>query len=105
MGFAPDRVEWALHATNNSGLQSALDHLEANQEKPVPDFKTQSSSASVTAGASGDYDEEEQAALMDILKSIIADAQTLAEPEYASSPIAPAASALYTLPTLAAPIW
>lgn len=69
MGFAPERVEWALHATNNSGLQSALDHLEANQEKPIPDYKTQSSTVAAGADAgAGGYDEEEQAALMDILK-------------------------------------
>ncbi|RMY50604.1 hypothetical protein D0863_14832 [Hortaea werneckii] len=40
-----------------------------------------------------------------LLQQIIADAQSLAGPEYASSPIAPAASALYTLPTLALAIY
>ncbi|CAO1630043.1 unnamed protein product [Parajaminaea phylloscopi] len=71
MGFAPDRVDWALHVTQNSGLQSALDHLEANQEKPVPDYKTQSSTgpAASAGDGQGDYDEEDQAALMEMLKS------------------------------------
>ncbi|KAI7270754.1 hypothetical protein KC345_g7361 [Hortaea werneckii] len=40
-----------------------------------------------------------------LLQQIIADAQCLGGPEYASSPIAPAASALYTLPTLALAIY
>ena len=37
MGFAPERVDWALHATNAGGLQAALDHLEAHQDEPVPE--------------------------------------------------------------------
>jgi len=43
--------------------------------------------------------------LLVILKSIVDDAQTLAGPSYSESPIAPAASALYTLPTLALAIY
>ncbi|KAI7645250.1 hypothetical protein KC319_g12074 [Hortaea werneckii] len=43
--------------------------------------------------------------VIELLKQIVADAQSLAGPEYASSPIAPAASALYTLPTLALAIY
>ena len=43
--------------------------------------------------------------LLEILQNIIADAQTLAGPDYSSSPIAPAATALYTLPTLALAIY
>ncbi|KAH9818592.1 Component of the NOP7 complex, partial [Teratosphaeria destructans] len=44
-------------------------------------------------------------ALLTILQTTIADAQTLSGPAYASSPIAPAATALYTLPTLALAIY
>jgi protein transport protein DSL1/ZW10 len=40
-----------------------------------------------------------------IIQQIIADAQTLAGPSYANSPIAPAATALYTIPTLALAIY
>jgi centromere/kinetochore protein ZW10 len=43
--------------------------------------------------------------LLTLLQQIITDAQTLAEPIYASSPIAPAATGLYTLPTLALAIY
>lgn len=64
MGFAANRVDWALHSTSNSGLQSALDHLEAHQDETVPDYKNQPAK---TAG--GDYDDDEQAALADMLKS------------------------------------
>lgn len=75
MGFEPARVDWALRATNNAGLQSALDHLEANEGKPVPDVAAQTaaagSSSSGTGGVAGagDYDEEEQAALLEMLKT------------------------------------
>ncbi|PWN50865.1 hypothetical protein IE53DRAFT_75410 [Violaceomyces palustris] len=64
MGFAPERVDWALYSTGNKGLQSALDHLEANQDKPMPqDYKAQPSSST-----SNDYDAEDEAALADMLK-------------------------------------
>lgn len=70
MGFDPQRVDWALHASGNSGLQSALDHLEANQDNPVPDFKSQpAASSTARTGGSDDVDEEEQAALMEMLKT------------------------------------
>lgn len=65
MGFAAGRVDWALHATRSSGLQPAMDHLLAHSEEAVPDYKN-APLASATAGA-GDYDEEDQAALMDML--------------------------------------
>ena len=43
--------------------------------------------------------------ILEILQQTISDAQTLAGPDYSSSPIAPAATALYTLPTLALAIY
>lgn len=56
MGFAPERVDWALYATKNAGLQPALDHLEANQDGPVPtDYKSTGAAAgSSSAGAGHD---------------------------------------------------
>ncbi|WWC62199.1 uncharacterized protein I303_104794 [Kwoniella dejecticola CBS 10117] len=36
MGFDPARIDRALKATKNSGLQPAMDHLLANSEKPIP---------------------------------------------------------------------
>lgn len=43
--------------------------------------------------------------ILTLLQQIITDAQNLAAPEYASSPIAPAAVGLYSLPTLALAIY
>lgn len=48
MGFDSARVDWALKATNNRGLQPAIDHLFQNEGNPVPD----PSSASSTTGSS-----------------------------------------------------
>ena len=44
-------------------------------------------------------------AILRILQKSISDAQTLSGPTFSSSPLAPAASALYTLPTLALAIY
>ncbi|CEH16877.1 dna-binding protein [Ceraceosorus bombacis] len=65
MGFTADRVDWALHATRSSGLQPAMDHLLAHSEEPVPDYKN--APAPATAAGAADYDDEDQAALMDML--------------------------------------
>lgn len=35
MGFAPERVDWALSSTNGT-LEAALDHIEMHQDEPVP---------------------------------------------------------------------
>lgn len=51
MGFDPVRVDWALRATNNRGLQPAMDHLLENEGKPVPDL---------SAAPPMDVDEEEE---------------------------------------------
>lgn len=92
MGFAPERVDWALYATKNAGLQPALDHLEANQDGPVPsDYKSSAATSGsssdgagheVSSGESGEfkrdaqlialhpaqkYDEEDEAALADLV--------------------------------------
>ncbi|SPO24073.1 related to chicken h-caldesmon, Uso1p and YKL201c [Ustilago trichophora] len=69
MGFAPDRVDWALYATKNAGLQPALDHLEANQDNSVPtDYKSAAAPSASSSGAAGhDYDEEDEAALADLV--------------------------------------
>ncbi|KZO92852.1 hypothetical protein CALVIDRAFT_540517 [Calocera viscosa TUFC12733] len=60
-GFAPERVEWALKATNSAGLQPALDHLEQHQDDPVPDLSTVSASKGASAPAADDEDEDEEA--------------------------------------------
>lgn len=43
--------------------------------------------------------------IMSSIQAIIADAQTLAGPDFASTPVAPAAAGLYSLPTLALAIY
>lgn len=44
-------------------------------------------------------------AILSTIQQVISDAQALSGPEYSSSPIAPAATGLYTLPTLALAIY
>ncbi|KAG0697930.1 ubiquitin-related domain-containing protein [Suillus ampliporus] len=66
MGFDPARVDWALRATNNRGLQPAMDHILENEGKPIPD-----PSAAAPTSASGsaaqpmdvDGDDEDEDAL------------------------------------------
>ncbi|EST09264.1 hypothetical protein PSEUBRA_001222 [Kalmanozyma brasiliensis GHG001] len=68
MGFAQERVDWALYTTKNAGLQPALDHLEANQDNAVPtDYKSAAPAAGSSSGAGHDYDEEDEAALADLV--------------------------------------
>ena len=35
MGFASERIEWALRSTNAT-LEAALGHIEMHQDEPVP---------------------------------------------------------------------
>ncbi|QRV88893.1 UBX (ubiquitin regulatory X) domain protein [Ceratobasidium sp. AG-Ba] len=60
MGFAADRVDWALKATNNAGLQPAMDHILENDGKPVPDLGSVAAAqpASVTRGEDEEEDME-----------------------------------------------
>ncbi|KAF8720831.1 hypothetical protein AX14_010685 [Amanita brunnescens Koide BX004] len=37
MGFDPARVDWALSATSNRGLQPAMDHIFEHEADPLPD--------------------------------------------------------------------
>ena len=54
-------VAGALKATNNRGLQPAMDHLVENEGNPVPDLTTVSSTASSTRppGGGDPMDEDE----------------------------------------------
>lgn len=54
MGFAPDRVSWALRVTGNAGLQAAMDHLVEHSEDPIPTEAEQ--------GAAGQVEENEPTA-------------------------------------------
>ncbi|KAJ9097490.1 hypothetical protein QFC19_006762 [Naganishia cerealis] len=60
MGFAEDRIEWALKATNNAGLQPALDHIITNMDNPVPSADAQMPTGT-NNGAAGDDDEDDDA--------------------------------------------
>ncbi|KAJ7582285.1 hypothetical protein C8J56DRAFT_957469 [Mycena floridula] len=60
MGFDVARVEWALAATSNSGLQPAMDHLFANEGNPVPDISSVKPEAS-SAPMDVDDDEDTEA--------------------------------------------
>ncbi|KIJ34832.1 hypothetical protein M422DRAFT_34931 [Sphaerobolus stellatus SS14] len=69
-GFEPARVDWALKATNNRGLQPAMDFLVENENNAVPnlDDVSATSSAGAAGGASGagdnmDEDDEDVEAL------------------------------------------
>ncbi|WVO15251.1 hypothetical protein L204_102907 [Cryptococcus depauperatus] len=57
MGFEAQRIEWALKAIKNSGLQAAMEHILENAEKPVPNF--------ISEGVDG---EDEEASKVDIEK-------------------------------------
>ncbi|KAL5513456.1 hypothetical protein ACEPAH_3855 [Sanghuangporus vaninii] len=68
MGFEAARVDWALRATSNAGLQPALDFLFAHTDDPIPDASAQTSSSSVASGRmeevpTGDEDDEDAEAL------------------------------------------
>ncbi|KAH7921179.1 hypothetical protein BV22DRAFT_1107326 [Leucogyrophana mollusca] len=69
MGFDPARVEWALKATGNRGLQPAMDHILEHEGQPVPD----PSASSAPSGSSDqpmdvDEDEEDAEALRSLTK-------------------------------------
>ncbi|KAG7445167.1 uncharacterized protein BT62DRAFT_933591 [Guyanagaster necrorhizus] len=58
MGFEAARVEWALKATGNRGLQPAIDHILEHGEQPIPDMGSVSESA---GSAPMDVDEDDDA--------------------------------------------
>nr|XP_031859487.1 uncharacterized protein CI109_005135 [Kwoniella shandongensis]KAA5526559.1 hypothetical protein CI109_005135 [Kwoniella shandongensis] len=64
MGFDPARVDWALKATKNAGLQPAMDHLLANSENPIPDL------SSATGTGAEDVDEDDEDAVKAHIKKM-----------------------------------
>ncbi|KAK8864686.1 hypothetical protein IAR55_001938 [Kwoniella newhampshirensis] len=68
MGFDPARVDWALKATKNSGLQPAMDHLLANADSPIPEL-----SSSAGTGIE-DVDEDDEDAVKAHIKKMGGDA-------------------------------
>ncbi|KAF8509604.1 ubiquitin-related domain-containing protein [Hysterangium stoloniferum] len=63
MGFDPTRVEWALKATSNRGLQPAMDHILENDGKPVPNLTDLASSGASSSPVAVDEDDEDAEAL------------------------------------------
>jgi len=63
MGFPQDRVDWALKATSNRGLQPAMDHILENNDNPVPDLSAVSHSNPPKPPIDEDEDEEDAVAL------------------------------------------
>ncbi|KAF8576856.1 hypothetical protein K439DRAFT_1649205 [Ramaria rubella] len=61
MGFEPARVEWALKATSNRGLQPAMDHILEHEGQPVPELSAVASSDVLPSGtAEGNEDDDEE---------------------------------------------
>ncbi|KAF9517125.1 hypothetical protein BS47DRAFT_1371517 [Hydnum rufescens UP504] len=60
MGFPQDRVDWALKATSNRGLQPAMDHILENNDNPVPDLSVVSHSDPPKHSTSGDAMDEDE---------------------------------------------
>ncbi|OAX35414.1 DNA-binding protein [Rhizopogon vinicolor AM-OR11-026] len=69
MGFDPARVDWALRATNNRGLQPAMDHIIENEGKPVPDPSAAAPSASTGEPMDVDGDDEDEEALRSLMRT------------------------------------
>ncbi|RDB18446.1 UBX domain-containing protein 1 [Hypsizygus marmoreus] len=77
MGFESARVEWALKATGNRGLQPAMDHILEHEGQPVPDLgAVNESSSGASRRDAMDVDDDEDA---DALKSLGAAASSAVE--------------------------
>jgi len=63
MGFDPARVEWALKATGNRGLQPAMDHLLEHEGQAVPELGGVSEQPSGRQHMDVDEDDEDAEAL------------------------------------------
>ncbi|KAI0047394.1 hypothetical protein FA95DRAFT_1589128 [Auriscalpium vulgare] len=65
MGFDAARVDWALRATNNRGLQPAMDHILEHNDDPIPDPSAQASAPAPAQpqGEPMDEDDDDTAAL------------------------------------------
>lgn len=76
MGFDPARVDWALKATNNRGLQPAMDHLLEHEHDQIPDLNTVTQAPSSSSGVAMDAEEAED---LEALNSAIGAGDATAE--------------------------
>ncbi|WVF71151.1 hypothetical protein IAT40_005949 [Kwoniella sp. CBS 6097] len=70
MGFEAARVDWALRATKNSGLQPAMDHILENSDKAIPDSSEQGGSGAGTGAGAEDVDEDDEDAVKAHIKKM-----------------------------------
>jgi len=63
MGFDSARVEWALKATGNRGLQPAMDHILENERQPIPDLGGLNERSSSSGSMDVDDEDEDAQAL------------------------------------------
>ncbi|KAF5316564.1 hypothetical protein D9619_006280 [Psilocybe cf. subviscida] len=63
MGFDAARVEWALKATGNRGLQPAMDHILEHEGQEVPDLGAVTEQSSRSTAMDVDEDDEDAEAL------------------------------------------
>ncbi|KAI0714153.1 ubiquitin-related domain-containing protein [Cerioporus squamosus] len=70
MGFDAARVDWALKATGNRGLQPAMDHLIENEGKPIPDLSSVSASTAPAPSGGGPMDVDEDNEELEALKAV-----------------------------------
>ncbi|KAN0109628.1 Ubiquitin-related domain containing protein [Russula decolorans] len=57
MGFDPARIEWALRATKNSGLQPAMDFILEHNDDPIPDATSSAQPQSEPINVDDDEDD------------------------------------------------
>ncbi|PPQ65157.1 hypothetical protein CVT24_011020 [Panaeolus cyanescens] len=81
MGFDSARVEWALKATGNRGLQPAMDHILEHEGQPVPDLNAVSESAGSSSAAPMDVDDDEDTEALRALGVLKGPAPTAADAE------------------------
>ncbi|KAF7309502.1 hypothetical protein MIND_00321000 [Mycena indigotica] len=69
MGFDAARVDWALKATGNRGLQPAMDHILEHDGQPIPEMNTVTESTSRPSNRM-DVDDDDDDEDADALKAL-----------------------------------
>ncbi|TFK39743.1 ubiquitin-related domain-containing protein [Crucibulum laeve] len=75
MGFDAARVEWALKATGNRGLQPAMDHILEHEGQPVPDLGgVTETKGGTSSNEAMDVDDDEDAEALKSLGAVAGNA-------------------------------